>query len=146
MQLQNALDVASEYLNLESFEHFREHLDPTWIEMALDDSGTCTLRQRRLPAEQMVWLVIAMGLFRNRPIEEIVDKLELARPGRDGAAVAASSISEARGKLGCEPLEWLFGYSGLKWGTKSAEGHRYRGLSLGTPIAQIIILHYAIDE
>ena len=130
MQLQDALDATSEYLNLESFENFRKHLDPAWIEMAIDDSGTWTIRQRRLPAEQMVWLVIAMGLFRDRPIAEIVDKLELARPGRGGAAVAASSISEARAKLGCEPLEWLFGHSGLKWGTKSADDHRYRGLSV----------------
>lgn len=130
MHLQNALDVTSEQLNLESFEHFREHLDPAWIEMAIDDSGTWTLRQRRLPAEQMVWLVIAMGLFRDRPIAEIVDKLELAGPGRGGGVVAASSISEARAKLGREPMEWLFGYSGLKWGTKSADRHRYRELSL----------------
>ena len=130
MQLQDALDVTANLVDLKSFEHFRKHLDPAWIEMAIDDSGTWTLRQRRLPADQMVWLVIAMGLFRDRPIEEIVDKLELARPGRDGTAVAASSISEARGKLGCEPLEWLFSYSGLKWGIKSADSHRYRGLSV----------------
>ena len=80
MQLQDALDVTSEYASIESFGHFRKHLDPAWIEMAINDSGTWTVRQRRLPAEQMVWLVIAMGLFRDRPIEEIVDKLELARP------------------------------------------------------------------
>ena len=130
MQLQDALDVTSQHLKLESFEHFRQHLDPAWIEMAIDDSGTWTLRQRRLPAEQVVWLVIAMGLFRDRPIEEIVDKLDLALPGRGGRVVAASSIAEARARLGREPLEWLFGYTGLKWGTKSAEAHRYRGLSL----------------
>ena len=76
MPLQDALDATAEYVNLESFEHFRKHLDPSWIQMALDDSGTWTLRRRRLPADQMVWLVIAMGLFRDRPIEEIVDKLE----------------------------------------------------------------------
>ncbi len=130
MQLQDALDVTSDYARIDSFEHFRQHLDPAWIEMAIEDSGTWTVRQRRLPAEQMVWLVIAMGLFRDRPIEDIVDKLELARPGRGGAAVAPSSISDARGKLGCEPLEWLFGYSGLKWGARSADEHRYRGLSV----------------
>ena len=50
MQLQDALDVTSQHLKLESFEHFRQHLDPAWIEMAIDDSGTWTLRQRRLPA------------------------------------------------------------------------------------------------
>lgn len=130
MQLQDELDLTSEYVNLQSFDKFRQHLDPAWIAMAIDDSGTWTVRNRRLPAEQVTWLVIGMGLFRDRPIEEIVDKLELARPGRGGAPMAPSSISEARARLGREPLDWLFGYSGQKWGTKSADDHRYRGLSV----------------
>lgn len=130
MQLQEALGLTAEYVNPESFENFRKHLDPAWIELAIDASGTWTVRNRRLPANQVVWLVIGMGLYRGRPIEELVDKLELAGPGRDGASMAPSSISEARGKVGRETLEWLFRYSGLKWGTKSADDHRFHGLSV----------------
>jgi hypothetical protein len=40
-----------------------------------------TVRSRRLPAEQVVWLVIGMALFRNRSIQDIVNKLDLALPG-----------------------------------------------------------------
>ena len=130
MQLQDELDLTSAYVNLQSFDKFRQHLDPAWIEMALDDSGTWTLRNRRLPAKQVVWLVIGMGLFRDRPILELVEKLELAQPSRSGGPMAPSSISQARGKLGCEPLEWLFEYSGQKWGTASADHHRYRDLAV----------------
>ena len=41
---------------------FRRHLDPRWIEEALATTGTATVRKRRLPAEQVVWLVIGMAL------------------------------------------------------------------------------------
>ena len=40
------------------------------------------MRKRRLPAEQVVWLVLGMALFRDRSIVQIVDKLGLAFPGR----------------------------------------------------------------
>ena len=63
---------------------FRRHLDPVWIEEALATTGTATLRKRRLPAEQVVWLVIGMALLRDRPIAEVVRQLDLAMPSADG--------------------------------------------------------------
>ncbi|KYF79231.1 hypothetical protein BE11_38105 [Sorangium cellulosum] len=56
-----------------------------WIEQALAATGTATLRRRRLPAEQVIWLVLGMALMRDRPIEEVVTKLDLALPGANGA-------------------------------------------------------------
>ena len=100
MHLQEELDLTAAYADLKSFENFRQHLDPRWIEMAIEESGTWTLRRRRLPAEQVVWLVIAMGLFRDRRIDELVDKLELALPGRGGAPMAPSAISDGTGAIG----------------------------------------------
>ena len=73
---------------------FRRHLDPAWIEEALATTGTATLRKRRLPADQVVWLVIGMALLRDRPIAEVVRQLDLAMPSADGRrTVASSSIS-----------------------------------------------------
>jgi hypothetical protein len=43
---------------------FVASLDPEWIEQALVATGTATIRRRRLPAEQVVWLVIGMCIFR----------------------------------------------------------------------------------
>ena len=37
----------------------------------------------RLPAEQVVWLVIGMALYRNDPIERVVEKLDLVIPDID---------------------------------------------------------------
>jgi hypothetical protein len=35
---------------------FIASLDPDWIEAALVATGTATIRRRRLPSEQVVWL------------------------------------------------------------------------------------------
>jgi Insertion element 4 transposase N-terminal/Transposase DDE domain len=112
-----------------TFSDIRRHIDPEWVERALAVTGTATLRRRRLPAEQVVWLVIAMALFRNRSIADVVDKLALALPG-EMPSVANSAISQARKRLGPEPLKWLFKTSANSWGTESASAHRWRGLSV----------------
>ncbi len=45
-----------------------------WIEAALAATGTATVRRRRLPAPQVIWLVIGMALFRERPIADVVGR------------------------------------------------------------------------
>jgi hypothetical protein len=42
--------------------------------------------------DQVVWVVLAMGLFHNYPIEDIVSKLDLALPGAPGTTVARSAV------------------------------------------------------
>lgn len=87
----------------------------------LQATGTATVRSRRLPAEQVVWLVIDMALFRNRSTQDIVNKLDLALP-EGSLMVAPSSVVEARVRLGAEPIEWLFGISADHWAHASARG------------------------
>ena len=114
----------------EEFDRFRSRLDADWIEEALHSTEAATLRRRRLPAQQVVWLVVGMGLMRNRPILDLVDKLNLALPGSSGVGVAPSAVTQARGRLGSDPMQWLFLRSGAQWGTASADAHRWRGLAL----------------
>ena len=67
--LQEALlDVASFALP-ENLDGLKAHLNPDWIEEALCYAGVASIRRRRLPAEQVVWLVIGMALYRREPIE-----------------------------------------------------------------------------
>jgi hypothetical protein len=42
-----------------------EHLPDEWIEHAVRATGTASLRRRRLPSEQVVWLVIALAMYRH---------------------------------------------------------------------------------
>jgi hypothetical protein len=130
MYLAEDLAATSAYGTSESFEKFSRHLDRGWIEEALLSTGTATVRRRRLPAEQVVWLVIGMALLRDLPIADVVRQLELALPnGRDGT-VARSAIPPARSRVGAAPLEWLFVRTAEEWAHRSADGDRWRGLAL----------------
>lgn len=124
-----AFAAAATYAKPEPFETFRRHIDAAWIEQALAATGTATVRRRRLPVEEVVWVVLGMALFRDRPIEDVVSKLDLALPG-GGGTIARSSVSQARTRLGSEPMKWLFERSASAWAHCSADAHRWRGLAL----------------
>lgn len=114
----------------ELLDRFRSSLDPEWIDEALEATGTATVRRRRLPAEQVVWLVLGMGIYRNKPITEIVAELNLALPGRRGPRAASSSVTQARSRLGDEPIRWLFERCAESWAHASARRHAWRGLAV----------------
>jgi hypothetical protein len=125
-----ALAVAAEFAGPEKLEQFKKHIPAEWIEESLSWAGTATIRRRRLPADQVVWLVIAMGLFRDEPIERIVDMLDLALPDKRQTLVAKSAITQARQRLTEDPLAYLFTTTATEWAARSAEADRWRGLNL----------------
>jgi hypothetical protein len=128
MGLDLAFAATATYAKPEQLETFRRRVDAAWIEQALAATGTATVRRRRLPAEEVLWVVLGMALFRDRSIEDVVSKLELALPA--GGTVARSSVSQARARLGSEPMKWLFERSASEWTQASATAHRWRGLAL----------------
>ncbi len=114
-----------------SFPNLSKHLDPGWIEEALLATGTATIRRRRLPAEQTVWLLLGMAVMRDLPIAAVARQLDVALPAADGSrTVASSALSQARARLGPEPMEWLFLRSSEEWARRSADADRWRGLAL----------------
>lgn len=123
------LVAAAEFANPGTLEGFRRRLRPEWIEAALEATGKTTIRRRRLPAEQVVWLVLGMALFRDRPLEDVVTKLDMVLPG-GRETVARSSITQARQRIGSEPIKWLFEMTGKKWSSHSAQEYSWRGLAL----------------
>ena len=71
----------------------------------LQRTGTQSRRQRRLPAHDVVWLVIAGSLFRDRSLPLVWRHLH---PSSDAAEPADSSFTQARQRLGALPLQLLF--------------------------------------
>jgi hypothetical protein len=112
-----------------TFDRFRASISAAWVMAALTLTGTATVRRRRLPAEQVLWLVVGMALFRNLSIDEVVRELELALPSDDGEVVP-SAIAQARERLGPDPVQWLFQRTGAAWAHASAERHQWRGLKV----------------
>ena len=99
---------------------------------ALEFTSAFTLAShRRLPAERTVWLMLGMALMRDLPITEVARQLEVALPGADGSkTVASSALTQARRRLGADPMEWLFLRTSEEWAGASADRDRWRDLAL----------------
>jgi Insertion element 4 transposase N-terminal/Transposase DDE domain len=130
MHLDEAFSVIPVLAIPEAFDRFQAHIDPVWVEEALLATGTATVRRRRLSAEQVVWLVIGMALMRNQSIERVVALLDLALPSVKGDTTAKSAITQARQRLGEEPMAYLFNVTAEHWAHSSARRHEWRGLAL----------------
>ena len=129
MHLDSSLKTVSAFTAPEQFESIRQHIDPAWVAEALAATGTATVRKRRLLAEQVVWLVIGMAMFRKWPIADLVGKLNLVLPG-PRATIVPSAVAEARARVGAKPLEQIFEMSAHKWGHESARKYAWRGMAL----------------
>lgn len=107
-----------------------EHLPYEWVQAALEFSGKVSIRQRRLPAEQVVWLVIGLAIYRAKSIKEIVDSLDLAFASEDGRCITSSATTQARQRVGAEPLQWLFDHSARHWVKQDDQSYLFHGLHL----------------
>jgi hypothetical protein len=130
VKLADALEIVAEFSAEDRLAGLRQHLNPEFIEDALTWSGTTSVRRRRLPADQVVWLVIGMALRRNEPIERVVDTLGLALPDKRDTLMAKSAVSQARRRLTEEPLAYLFHATAAEWSARSADQHRWRGFAV----------------
>jgi len=63
------------------------------VSQGIDSTNKASIRKLKLPAELLVWLIVGMGLYRDRPITDVVTKLELVLSPREGETLAASSIA-----------------------------------------------------
>ena len=113
----------------DTYARFRASIEPKWIEEALAATGSATLRKRRLPAEQVIWLVLGMALQRDRSIADVVASLDLALPGKSPWLAPSASV-QARARLGAEPVEWLFRRCSETWAHRAARDDSWRGLAL----------------
>jgi hypothetical protein len=113
MSLEQDLMACGEYVPAD-LERFASLLPGAWVEQALAATGTASLRRRRLPAEQVVWLVIGLSLFRDLPIWRVVQQLGLDQGGDGDLAVPSAAVA-ARQRLGASPLAWLFDRLAQRW-------------------------------
>lgn len=132
MSLASSLAALSDGSLPATFDGLRTHLPLEWIKACLEEPGTAKLRRRKLPVENVVWLIVGMALFRNRPISEILGRLDLVLPGKMGERqdIAKGSISPARDRLGVEPLRSLFEATARRWAAESVKRYPWRGLTL----------------
>ncbi len=82
------------------------------IASALQDSSRKTQRRRELSAELTVYYVIAMALLMHVNLKEVLrclfEGLRDIHPDKDVHITGKSGISQARSRLGYEPLRHLY--------------------------------------
>ena len=133
MPFTHDVDQLSELTPSTGFSAVTDAIDPLWIAEALEATGTRTIRRRKLPAEMVIWLVIAMALFRDRSVATVLKHLRLAidRDAPDGRGhTVAGAIPKARARVGDQPVEWLFNKTAFVWSEDSADKDRWRGLAV----------------
>lgn len=101
-----------------------------WIEQAVQRTDATSIRRRRLPAEQVVWLMVALALYRHKSISEVLDDLGLATPHLQAPFVSKSAAAQARQRLGPDPLKWLFDHSARHWSGQDCRAYIFKGLQL----------------
>ncbi len=96
---------------------FADHIPDEWICAAAALSEKATIRQRRLPSDMVLWLVVGMAFFRHEPISEVARRLNICAEGlANDVLLADSALSQARQRLGKQPLEWLCKQCADVWG------------------------------
>ncbi|WP_238947591.1 IS4 family transposase, partial [Vandammella animalimorsus] len=92
-------------------------------------TGCASVRKRKLPAERVVWLVIALAMYRHQSMAQVVADLDLALSDEINPDIAKSALTQARQRLGQEPLSQLFGMSAAVWDQRHQQGRSWRGLA-----------------
>ena len=121
--LSSPLHATTDVLPVTGLDRLAEHLPLAWIVQALKTTGTASIRRRRLPAEQVVWLVIALALYRHQSMPEVLATLDLALPSSEESAVCKSAVTQARQRLGAAPMKDLFSQTASAWCGQDAERH-----------------------
>lgn len=125
MFLSQALESLQTYCP-QQFESLSDYLCPELLTDCLAQSGTVTIRKRRLPLELMVWSVIGMSLFRHLPMSQIVNQLDILLPG-DRPFVAPSAVVQARQRLGEDSVRHVFEKTQQLWQASLPQSH-WQGL------------------
>ncbi len=110
-----------------------QRLPRTLIEEVLADTGRASQRERLLPAPAVVYYVMALALWREAPLEEVLrvvcEGLQWLGGSEAGAVQASkSAISQARTRLGPEVMRQLAERVLRPLAVPGAPGAWYRGL------------------
>lgn len=101
------------------------------VRQVLADTGRASIRERDLPAHAVVYYVILLAFYMHASYREVLRCLLeglqwLMRPGSALKVASKSGISQARSRLGPEPLQRLYEQVVAPIATAATRGARYR--------------------
>ncbi|NOJ14396.1 IS4 family transposase [Vibrio splendidus] len=128
--LEQELAMAHETIeDADNYESVVDAIQIEWIEQALLETNKASIRRRRLPAQQAVWLVIWMGLQRNMSIKEVCSSLDIAlqpKPEDSWSRVAPSVLTDSRRRLDESPGDILQQDRDLELNVLAVDGTTFR--------------------
>jgi|GEM_PF-802490 len=127
MSLQQQLLDLGELFNFADLSTFTQNIPIEWVASALDLSAQASIR-RRLPGDQVLWLVLGMVLFRYEPVHEVARRLNICAQGLASHDLLARSGIRRRANDWADPVEWLFRQTGSQWGRERYDGDTWQGL------------------
>ena len=101
------------------------------VDAVLKRTGRASIRERDLPAHVVVYYVIALALYMRASYREVLRCLLegvqwLAEPSATVKVAGTSGISQARTRLGAEPLQQLYEMVAHPIATRQTKGAWYR--------------------
>lgn len=106
------------------------------VERALEATGSMSQRHRKLPAEMVVYVVIALGMMVSVGAKEVLRRLLDKIRTREWIAhvplASEAAICKARKRIGFEPLKELFGQVARPIATRRTRGAWFHGRRLVT--------------
>ncbi len=131
MAVQQDLLNLSDLFNFSDISSLTQNIPIKWVESALRLSASTTIRRRRLPSEQVLWLMLGMAMFRNEPVHEVARRLNIcAQDLASDSLLAQSGVTNARKRLGSDPVEGLFRQTGTHWGNERYPEDEWNGLKV----------------
>ncbi|MCW8107100.1 IS4 family transposase [Alteromonas ponticola] len=129
MLIQELTSIFEEDKVRENIDVFNAPLPTEFIEQAISLTSSVSVRRRKLPPEQVLRLVVGMSLMRHESIQEVATRLAFSSKGLTPDLLAArSSLSNARQRLGSEPVKWLFERSAEHWANQTHVDDNWLGL------------------
>jgi hypothetical protein len=100
-------------------ESLANELKPEWVDEALRETGTTSVRTRLLPSHLATWFVILMGLFRRTSYANLLEKLHGTWWTRErwspDKPPCTRAVTKARDRIGIAPMELVFRRSAGEW-------------------------------
>ena len=117
MRIEQALDFINSCPH-GKFETLSDLLSPELVESCLAEAGVVTLRRRRMPMERALWAIIGMSLFRQVPMAQLANQLDILLPV-DRPFIVPSAFTQARQKLADKAVELVFRQTAARWHQQS---------------------------
>ncbi|MQU65704.1 transposase [Pseudomonas sp. FSL R10-1350] len=96
MSVQQDLLDLGDLFNFSDLSTFTQNIPVEWVASALDLSAQASIRRRRLPIDQVLWLVLGMALFRDEPVHEVARRLNICAQGLATDHLLARSVGTNR--------------------------------------------------